>query len=70
MSRIGIIPATQTNDKGQIINKYAGYHNKRVKFLDKALDDADDKATKILIDTVQEKLTAFHAKEGDKGKRR
>ena len=70
VSRIGIIPATQTNSKGQIINKYAGYWNKRRKFLDKALDDADDKATKVLIDTVQEKLTAFHAKEGDKGKRR
>lgn len=70
VSRIGIIPPTQTNAEGQIINKYAGYHNKRRKFLDKALDDADDKATKILISTVQEKLTAFHAKEGDKGRRR
>ena len=70
VSRIGIIPITQTNKDGDIINKYAGYWNKRRKFLDKALDQADDKATKALVQTVQQKLNEFHAKEGDKGKRR
>ena len=70
VARIGIIPATQTNSEGQVIQKYAGYHNKRLKFLDQALDDADDKAVSVLLDVVQDKMTAFHAKEGDKGKRR
>ena len=68
VSRIGIIPATQTNKDGDIINKYAGYHNKRRKFLDKALDQAEDKAVKVLVAKVQERMDAFHAKEGDKGK--
>jgi HK97 gp10 family phage protein len=68
--KVHYYPQQGNEEKPRPVLLVAHYHNQKLKFLDKALEQGNPQAVKVMLARFQEKLTAFHAKEGDKGKRR
>jgi hypothetical protein len=63
VARVGVLTTDSVDKDGDPVIKYAGPVEKRTKFLEKAAQQAQDKAIRKLLTVSQQKMDQFHAKQ-------